>query len=263
MSAVENPAQKTFQVMSDNYTTYKMTESPEHLQVRELVQNMNFNNDLKISLLQTVVEVNYWDEKVPDGAQGICGSYGACGCEPKYLSHCHAEDKRLLVDPKQLSTRLTVTMSNDSYQKLAEELKAKTALIKLTPGPRQNTYDVEKVLFDVKTETIKCGVYKRANFDEAFAAYQKLHFLIDGHHNESITELSFASMTKLDDYESDFNLKVVDIKPVSDMPGCKPLATSNDYKDVLSGVCNVTITIHNVDLMNNMETLKDILSLFA
>lgn len=262
MSAVETPTNKTFQVMSDRYSSYRIIESSEHLQVRGLVQNMNLNKDLKISLLQTEVEVNYWDGKISDGVPGLSGSAGCddkCYCDGR----CYRLNERPLVEPKKLSTRLTVTMSNELYQKLEEELKAKTALFKLTPGPRGNIYDVEKVLFDTKAELIEYGIYKRSNFDEAFAAYKKLHFLIDGQYNESITELSFASMTKLDDYESDFNLKIVDIKPVSEMPGCEPLATSNDYKDVLSGVCNVTITIHNVDLMNNMETLKDILSLFA
>lgn len=299
MSIIKNTTNKTFQVNSGTCSSYQMIESSEHLQVKEIIQNMNLNEELKITLLQTVVGFGYWDEQAPN----CCFDYNTFMCGPNGFSvrtHatcvpennicvgksadcvtidgdiinnsccsgriCRKEDyidQRLVIDPKLLSTQIVIKMSNDMYQKLIAELEAKRSLFKLTAGPRGNIYKTLAVTKLYEVVKIVYGVFKLPDFDEAFTAYKKLYSLIHGESDEILTELHFAKYN-INRHNLTYNPKLVCNRPVFEMEGSVPLETfSIDRRSLQSDNCEVILTNHNVDLSANMETLKEILALFT
>lgn len=260
-SSVEPQANKTYQISFDAYMKFRMNYSPSHLQVQEFIQSGKFNANLKINLLQTVVESGYWDEIHSD--ERVHDS-------PVY-PHCEVEDKRPLVDHKLLSTQIVIEMSYDLYQKITDELQAKTALWQITPGPLYGVYKILTIERPYKVVKIKHGVYKRPNFDETFEMYKKMCFLMDSDNMAgSITEEFFAAYPAFlsNNYkyfyeDKKYNPKLVDIKPVSEMGDIIPLKKFKKDTYVPADICRVTITIHDVDLPANMSQLKEILTLFC
>lgn len=271
---------KTFQVVPDTYMIFRMFESPSHLHLKEILQNMNFNKDLKFTLLQTLVKLGYWFENNLDLIQaydGYCysadvnGTYG-------YIDNKNSHsliDKRPLANPQMLSTRIIVEITDELYQKIAVELKAKAATLQITPGPRGNVYsslESEKLTRRVENEF---GVYKLDIFDTAFEAYKKLcSFMNDDYIADDTPEIKFATFfpenldnwsCEIHDYDRElmYNHDLVEIKPVTERPGITPLDTFIKGEYLPTGLYKLILTIHDVDLAANMPQLKEILTLFT
>lgn len=278
----QNSTNKTFGVISDDYTSFRMYESPEHLQLKEIIQNTNFNNNLNINLIQAVIEGGYWVENYPPKViQHYCGFNGFCAtpdADAKTMCttfhFCALKGVRPLIEPQYLSTKIAINISHDLYQKIAAELEAKISLLQITPGPRNNIYRTLTSERLIKSANTEFGIYKLDVFDSAFDAYQKLCILMNNNYiMDSTPEIKFATffpedldnlIIAHDDHDySTYNRDLVEIKPVAEMLDITPLDTFSESKYIPSETWKLILTVHNVDLPANMDTLQEILTLFT
>jgi hypothetical protein len=150
-------------------------------------------------------------------------------------------DSRPFAIPKKIRVDIRFILSNVQAEKIV--LKKLSTTVNYV-GESLQTWTVVKL-----TESVayNCGVYKREEFDEAFRALNRL--------KPQLTELKFAK-SNYDGYEY-WDSDLVETRLFDGMDGC--LQTTISYDRIETGKSQVTLSLLEVDILENLDYIKHIL----
>ena len=219
-------------INNDKYDKLRIAESDVLLELKAHLQNKK----CKV----TLSECEWFWRLKPDsngnvGCMGATGVVGACGSR----SYEEAEkwNNRPAQDSKNVQVSITFPMSK------ANAVLVTNSKLSLTKNTYGNTLTTWRT--DEKHEGVyyTCGVYKKDGFDEAFRSMQKL--------KPTLSEKDFAM--QYDEWDED----LVDVR-LYDTNDCIAIERKYDY--ISTGIMMVTLTLLEIDIMNNLHFIKNIVN---
>lgn len=235
-------------IIDDKYSSYRIVETESILQLKEWIQNNNYK--YKVTVTVTHCDPYFWLTKAersslkgPIGLMGPCGLHGDMGvCGPTTAEEVkNSEKSRPILDKKYIKINIEFIMSNANAEKI---WNTKLLTTNNDIGEAYPTWTVTKLR---KSIPYTCGIYKREHFDEAFNALKLL--------KSNITEENFAK-----DDDGCWDPEMVECRLFDGMEKC--LKTETHHESIETGESRVLLSVLEIDLLNNLEYIKRILSAY-
>jgi hypothetical protein len=223
-------------VIKDEYTTTRIVESENVLQLKQFIHENTLNCKVSVQHCDSYFWTSDNEKNTLKGPIEL-------------ISNIIHGNLRPIADDKYVSIIIEFTMLDSDAEKI------KTHKLSLTPnsiGKCYPTWSVNKVC---KVVPYTCGVYKRERFDETFNALKMM--------KPNLTEKEFAyrrdnfvTYDERDKWDNDF----VEYRLFEGYNGCLETFTDKHYID--TGKSRVCLSLLSIDVLNNIDYIKGILSAY-
>jgi hypothetical protein len=222
-------------IIIDGATLTRIVETEELFQLKQYIQE----HGVKCKVILSNCGPYFWlTTSERSSLKGDVGLIGNVNWTPGGESIV-----RSIAEPKRVSVCIEFKVTNTQAEKIA------THKLSLTANYNGEYLPVWSINRITERVSYTCGVYKREGFDNAYHALKVL-----------ITDLTEEKFAKADygEGESGWNPMIVQLKTFDSSDRC--LTTYVDYEYVETEYSNVRMTLLSIDIPENMDYIKEILS---